>query len=108
MRYALALLAALAWTAAIAHEAPSGWEYGGDCCSDRDCRPAKSGEVTFQACGWYVETTGECYAEGDSHLRQSGDQLVHVCINERAMLYGYAPTPQAKHVVCIYLPKGKF
>lgn len=74
--------------------------YDKECCSGEDCRPAEPGELVLTDHGWLVTITGETYAYGDSHIRQSKDEHPHICITHW--------TTGEDHAVCIYLPEPDF
>lgn len=96
------LLAILAGPAA-AHQAPSGWEYSGECCSNRDCAAAPAGAVQEVTGGYRVTllpgqhpmvTTQPFVAfvpHGDARIRASGDEHFHPCIWGGRLLCLYRP-----------------
>lgn len=88
----LGMMAALAFLALIvmaaqagAHEAtsasgqPMGWSYPANCCSLRDCRPAKDSEVRETRTGYLLTSTGEMVSYGDKRIKDAPDGLFHVC-----------------------------
>lgn len=92
---------------ALAHQAPAGWEYDRDCCSDFDCAPAPIGGVREVAGGYQVSIPPGTHPRvpagsagvagfvphGDARIRVSGDAQRHACI-----LGG--------RVLCLYIPPG--
>lgn len=89
MRLLVPLL--LLWGAAPAQA--HSW-YDGTCCSEKDCRPVKLGEVKLQGDGWLVVPTGELLPFNDIRLKHSRDPLMHRCLyvngNTRCL---YVATP---------------
>lgn len=83
--FILAAALALSWGDARAHEAtntngqPLGWSYPLSCCSLRDCRPAKAGEVRETATGYVLATTGEVVGYQDKRIKESPSGDFHVC-----------------------------
>lgn len=77
MRYILAALILCAMPA-YAHEAPSGWSYPAECCSDRDCAPLAESETPKPLDGgaWLL-STGEVVQK--SKVKFSPDGLYHLC-----------------------------
>jgi len=108
MKRILPIMAILAGPAA-AHQAPSGWDYDPECCSARDCAPARAGHVREErrdgVLGYRVVVPlGEHHYSrvpvdaflplGDPRIRVSGDEDRHVCL------------ARSGHVYCIYIPPG--
>lgn len=83
--------------AAGAHEAPGGWAYDPACCSGRDCRPARPGEITAGPRGFEIAPTGEVVPFASSKVRPSGDGAMHRC-----MIGGETTSP----TICLYVPGG--
>ncbi len=80
---ALVVLATAALMAAFllqvrSHEAPSGWKYPLECCSDRDCRELTEAETPKPLDGgdWRL-VTGEIVPR--SKVKFSPDGLYHLC-----------------------------
>lgn len=89
-----AFLLALLPFAAHAHDAPTGWSYGYECCSSIDCRPISSASVKEGAAG-YTLPTGETLAYKDSRIRESKDEQFHWCsVNGR----------DDSRTLCLYVP----
>jgi hypothetical protein len=82
---------------ATAHEAPSGWTYDMECCSDHDCRPERS-EVKATPLGWLVTSTGEIIRYGDRRIHDSKDGEFHRCLMRRGV-NGPGMTR------CLYVPR---
>lgn len=61
------------------HQAPTGWSYPANCCSQRDCRQARDREVREDPNGYVLATTGEVVPYGDRRIKESPDGLFHVC-----------------------------
>jgi hypothetical protein len=90
------------------HEAPSGWSYPIQCCSNRDCTKIDASEVRATAQGYEVtlkpgmhdfitEKTGaRSYVIPYSRARQSPDGEFHICIRmDLQLLCFFAPPPGA-------------
>lgn len=91
------LIACLLFTVpALAHEAPLGWTYGWDCCSNRDCWQEKDGAIEDLANGYRVVLTGEVIALGDKRIKVSKDQFYHRCTA--------AGDPNIGRSICLYVP----
>lgn len=74
-----ALLATLLTsTSAMAHDAPTGWQYGYECCSSIDCRQIPEDWVKETPAG-YVMKTGEVLEYTDKRVKSSPDGLTHWC-----------------------------
>jgi hypothetical protein len=82
---------------AIAHEAPTGWTYDLECCSDQDCRPERS-EVKATPRGWLVTSTGEIIRYDDGRVHESKDGEFHRCLMQRGV-NGPGMTR------CLYVPR---
>lgn len=72
----LALL--LTSTSAMAHDAPTGWQYGYECCSSIDCRQIPEDWVKETPAG-YVMKTGEVLEYTDKRVKSSPDGMTHWC-----------------------------
>lgn len=97
MRSAVLSLALLSLSApAMGHEAPKGWRYGYECCSDRDCKPAAEGTVRETANGYLLTTTGETVPYGNRRVKNSPDGEFHVCQQ--------AGNFDSGRILCIYAP----
>ncbi len=102
----LKLLAAVAIAVAVvysvwlsgarAHDAPTGWAYGFECCSLDDCYQLKT-TVTATKTGWLIAETGELIPYGDSRLHASKDEFFHRCAfnggADRRAICLYVPAP---------------
>lgn len=73
------LIAAVTATAAAAHDAPSGWNYGRECCSSIDCREVPASYVRETPAGYLLTKTGETLAYSDSRIKESKDDGLHWC-----------------------------
>lgn len=100
MKY-LALFIAIYFLAApaSAHQAPSGWVYDSDCCSEKDCRPAEDGEISLMPDGYHIAKTNEVIPYGDKRVRPSGDGHMHIC-----QFQAYMSRVGPKKTTCIYIP----
>lgn len=104
----LALPAAvLAAAAALAHQAPQGWQYDARCCSKHDCqqvaheavRRVSAGFIVFISPGTHImvpagaEPVQEVIAVDDRQILPGGDEHFHVCISARSreVLRVYVP-----------------
>lgn len=94
---AIAILAALivffGHRRARAHDAPSGWAYPQDCCSNTDCHPV--------SCDALREVDGGIqflrFKFSGSMVRRSGDGFCHVCIGH------YGPAPEHARPHCVFM-----
>jgi len=96
---------------AVAHEAPSGWRYDIECCSQMDCQPVPASMIRATSEGWRIEIPpgGHKMAPTgfvgtlpyDSHrVRQSQDGLFHPCI--APAIGSHRPEPV---LLCLYVPE---
>jgi hypothetical protein len=69
---------------AAAHDAPSGWTYDMECCSNHDCRLERS-EVKATPLGWFVTSTGEIIRYGDRRIHESKDGDFHRCLMQKGV-----------------------
>lgn len=77
--------------AAGGHEAPRGWSYGPECCSDRDCAPIPAKGIVPMPDGSYLLPTGELVER--AKIKRSGDEEYHLC-----------RSPLNQHIFCLYTP----
>jgi hypothetical protein len=101
-----AFLLIVAISAALAHNAPSGWSYDPACCSDRDCAPVPARFIRATPAGLEISipagahpfVAGEALREvvpyADPRIRPSGDGQHHACVSP------------SRRLLCIYLPVG--
>lgn len=76
---ALVIMAVTFWIRpALAHKAPSGWEYPNDCCSGQECRPIACGLIQTKPDGSADWMGLHFYKNG---VRISGDGDCHVCVS---------------------------
>lgn len=95
------LIAALLFAVpAFAHEAPLGWTYGLECCSNKDCWQEKDAAIEELANGYRVVLTGEVIAYGDKRIKKSKDQYYHRCT--------LSGDPKAVRSLCLYTPNKGF
>lgn len=73
------LAAKLLVPAAYAHEAPTGWTYPRECCSDRDCRMVALGDVHEGPDGYLIRQSGELIPYSDARVKPSPDGEFHWC-----------------------------
>ena len=88
------VLITMAWPrAARAHDAPSGWQYGKECCADKDCHPTPCERIAAVQGGFeYRDYAGATYFFTREKMKISLDDNCHVCIS-----LAHSPT-------CVYLP----
>ena len=107
---AVALVLAGAFPAA-AHEAPTGWSYDIECCSQMDCQPVPASMIRATSEGWRIEIPAGAHKMAptgfvgtlpyDSHrVRQSQDGLFHPCI--APAIGSHRPEPV---LLCLYVPE---
>ena len=62
-----------------AHQAPTGWAYPKECCSNMDCREISAEAISERPGGYVIEATGEQVSYSDPRIRQSPDGVYHWC-----------------------------
>jgi hypothetical protein len=62
-----------------AHEAPSGWAYPLECCSDHDCKPVDDKDVSEDASGYTVRLDGAIFFVKRDRAKFSPDGHYHAC-----------------------------
>lgn len=96
---------------AEAHEAPAGWSYSTQCCSNQDCAQIADVTVTITAEGYEVALAPGDHPMvvaprvyvipfGDERIRDSGDKHFHACIGVTAPQYQY----EQQRLICLYRP----
>lgn len=91
----LGLLALAVATIARAHDAPAGWSYAKNCCSNRDCGQIPADWIKEGRLGVTVTATGELIRWGDARILESPDGMVHWC---------RPPDNPQPRTICLYLP----
>ena len=103
MRFVLYLIASISVGPALAHQAPSGWEYDAVCCHTNDCAPIPATAVRATPEGLHVRlpagshgritipAVDEIVPHGDGRIRASGDRDWHACIVGRRVRCLYRP-----------------
>ena len=86
----------LCTAASFAHTSHTDWQYDQECCHEKDCRPARPGEVQEVRGGWLVTQYQEFIAYDSEKVRKSPDGAFHVCAYE-----GEGVEP---YVLCLYVP----
>ena len=89
---------------AAAEQAP----YHSHCCPERDCRPARPGEIIETAAGYFIPALRETVPAGDARVLVSADARFHLCARTRAhpgmaWSQSYALLFH-KQVKCLYVP----
>lgn len=92
---AAAVLAMLFADPVRAHEAPKGWSYPWNCCSNQDCREA-TGEVLERPEGYVIAGTGEVVPYGDKRVKDSPDGEYHWCAHKAGI--------DAGKTICLFVP----
>ena len=80
LMFAMGCVASVAFSSfgpARAHDAPSGWAYAPECCSNRDCHQIEDDAVTIVPGGWRIKATGEIFRQAE--VRMSKDGRFHRC-----------------------------
>lgn len=101
----LALAVFFAATPALAHKAPSGWNYAALCCSNKDCAEIPDSAVRITSRGYEVtvephfhnmvtEPTLFVIPFDDKRVKASPDGKYHACVNERLELLCLYVGPQ--------------
>ncbi|WP_271899220.1 hypothetical protein [Candidatus Phyllobacterium onerii] len=90
------LFVLLATAPAAAHEAPSGWAYGSECCSTMDCFEEQDKNVETASNGFHIKNTGEVIPYADKRVKMSKDAKYHRCTR--------LGDPKMPRSICIYVP----
>jgi hypothetical protein len=103
VRTALVLLAFSASTA-LAHTAPSGWQYPPNCCEKQHCQPAPCDEMLEAEDGGIEYQTPEGFRVyvAKPHVKPSPDAQCHICYNhsgtiQQGVANGYCAWIQYGH-----------
>jgi hypothetical protein len=64
---------------ASAHQAPTGWAYPLNCCSNHDCREVNQSSISERPDGYVIGSTGEVIGYADHRLKDSPDGEYHWC-----------------------------
>ena len=85
------------WTKAKAHEAPQGWSYSANCCSNRDCREIKSSDIGEMTTGYLIKISAmkEVIPYGSPKIKESPDGRFHWC--------SYSGRDDGR-TICLYVP----
>jgi hypothetical protein len=75
---------------ALPHNAPRGWQYDAECCSDRDCAPIDYAPKPLPG-GSFLLPTGEVVERG--RVKWSRDEHYHLC-----------RSPNTGQIYCLYVP----
>lgn len=67
----------LAVSVALAHDAPSGWQYPAICCDLRDCSPVHTDEIEVTQQGYYIPALGRTVPFDAANSSPDGDY--HYC-----------------------------
>jgi hypothetical protein len=78
MNARLLLLSVFLSTSALAHDAPTGWSYPFNCCSNQDCREVPDASVKETPSG-YLASNGETIPYADKRVKDSPDGKFHLC-----------------------------
>jgi hypothetical protein len=84
---------------AAGHEAPSGWAYPPNCCSNYDCREVAGAAISERKDGYVIGATGEVIGYRDARLKNSPDGAYHWC---SAGGRDNAPT------ICLFVPPAAY
>ena len=95
MKYLLISLLLLSTASVEAHDAPTGWQYGQECCSGMDCFQDKDNNVRIAYDGYHIMNTGEIIPFNDKRIKHSQDEYYHRCTH-----FG---KPDTK-LICLYIP----
>jgi hypothetical protein len=77
------------------HDAPTGWKYPLNCCSNNDCREVADKAVGEVPDGYLIRTTGELLHYGDKRLKDSPDGEFHWCS---------AAGSNTGRTICLFVP----
>lgn len=90
----------LSATAAVAHDAPTGWKYPWACCSNMDCKQVPKEAIKERPEGYVIANTGEVVGYLDKRVRQSPDGEYHWCAHQAGI--------DAGHTICLFVPPKGF
>lgn len=76
-----------------AHQAPSGWAYPNECCSNRDCHMIDAEQIVEGPSGYVVTPSGETLGYTDPRVKQSPDGAYHWCA-----------IPGSPRTICLFVP----
>ncbi len=85
------------------HDAPSGWAYPVECCSNLDCREVADADVREGPDGYVIPATGEVVPYGDARVKDSPDGRFHWC----ALGDGLS-RPRETSTICLFVPPRGF
>lgn len=88
----------LSTASAAAHDAPSGWSYGSECCSSVDCFEEQDQNVETASGGFRIKSTGELIPYTDKRVKMSKDAKYHRCTR--------LGDPKMPKSICIYVPNS--
>lgn len=88
----------LSTASAAAHDAPSGWSYGFECCSSMDCFEEQDQNVELASGGFRIKSTGELIPYTDKRVKMSKDAKYHRCTR--------LGDPKMPKSICIYVPNS--
>ncbi len=94
LRVSIAVFLLVLITAAHAHEAPSGWIYPAQCCSDKDCAPLDAKRVKEVNGGYLID--GKHFV-AQHNAKDSPDGIYHACFSYQ----GFPP-------VCFWHPPNSY
>jgi hypothetical protein len=97
---ALLVLAYCTTQDADAHDAPSGWTYGWECCSSMDCSQQAAASISEGSDGYTIKETGEVISYDDKRIKRSKDEYFHRCTHNA--------DPKDPHSICLYVPDRGF
>jgi hypothetical protein len=87
------------FTSAHSHQAPSGWAYPINCCSNQDCREVSATLIKAGWAGYVIGDTGEVIGYADHRLKDSPDGLYHWCT---------IGGTQSGATICLFVPPQSF
>lgn len=99
MKILLAVAVVILSTAVFAHDAPTGWTYGWECCSGVDCQQAADADVQETKDGYLMTITGELVAYDDKRIKKSKDEFFHECT---------VGGDKKARLICLYVPNRAF
>ncbi|MFU0505203.1 hypothetical protein [Pseudaminobacter sp. NGMCC 1.201702] len=84
---------------ARAHQAPSGWAYPLNCCSNQDCREVAHKAISERPEGYVIIGTGEVLSYKDGRVKDSPDGEYHWCSADGA---------DDGRTICLFVPPRSF
>jgi hypothetical protein len=87
------------------HQAPMGWQYGKECCADKDCHPVACERIAAVQGGFeYRDYAGATYFFTRDKMKLSQDGECHVCLHKANSWDTNHDQSVKVAPICVYLP----